>query len=301
MASAIVNERLDNHLSLAIDLKGLPIWLSIATWVLSALIYWRIDNVRRLLHAMEHRFTWSFDRGFDAVVFALVQLAGGWTRVFHHGRMELYLVIVFAASALALVLPMTLLAAWPAWPGFQTLTWYEWGAALLMAVGMIIVVLARTRLTAIIALGVQGLGLALLFLFFGAPDLGFTQLLVEVLSVVVLALVMTRLHLTARDPRPFEDWLRDGTLALICGVALTLLLVRVLQGAFDGRLSTFFAANSLAIAHGRNIVNVILVDFRGLDTLGEIAVVMTAGIAVLALLRRQRKREALPKSGRKAT
>jgi len=300
MASAIVNERLDNHLSLAIDLRGLPIWLSIATWVLSALIYWRIDNIRRLLQAMERRFTWTFDRGFDAVMFALVRLAGGWTRVFHHGRMELYLVIVFSTVALALVLPMTLFAAWPTWPGFQTLTWYEWGAAILMAVGIVVVVAARTRLTAIIALGVQGLALALLFLFFGAPDLGFTQLLVEVLSVVVLALVMTRLHLATRDPRPFEDWLRDGTLALICGVALTLLLMRVLQGSFDGRLSAFFAANSLAIAHGRNIVNVILVDFRGLDTLGEIAVVMTAGIAVLALLRRQHKREAVPKGGRKA-
>jgi multicomponent Na+:H+ antiporter subunit A len=301
MASAIVNERLDNHLSPVIDLRGLPIWLSIATWVLSAMIYWRIDNIRRLLLAMERRFTWTFDRGFDAVMFALVRLAGGWTRVFHHGRMELYLVIAFSAVALALVLPMTLLAAWPTWPGFQTLTWYEWAAAILMAVGIVVVVAARTRLTAIIALGVQGLALALLFLFFGAPDLGFTQLLVEVLSVVVLALAMTRLHLATRDPRPFEDWLRDGTLALICGVALTLLLLRVLQGSFDGRLSAFFAANSLAIAHGRNIVNVILVDFRGLDTLGEIAVVMTAGISVLALLRRQHKREAVPKSRRKAT
>ena len=133
-------------------------------------------------------------------------------------------------------------------------------------------------------------------MFFGAPDLGLTQLLVEVLSVVVLAVVMTRLHLSARDPRPLEDWLRDGTLALICGVAVALLLTRVLQGPFDGRLGAFFAASSVALGHGRNIVNVILVDFRGLDTLGEIVVVMTAGIAVLALLRRQHRREIAPKA-----
>ncbi len=171
------------------------------------------------------------------------------------------------------------------------MTFYEWGAVALAVVGIVGVVLAPTRLGAIIALGVQGLALALLFLFFGAPDLGFTQLLVEVLSVVVLALVMARLHLSVRDTRPLEDWLRDGTLALICGAAVSLLLLRVLQGTFDGRLSAFFEANSAAIAHGRNIVNVILVDFRGLDTLGEISVVMTAGIGVLALLRRQHKRE----------
>jgi multicomponent Na+:H+ antiporter subunit A len=54
---------------------------------------------------------------------------------------------------------------------------------------------------------------------------------------------------------------------------------------FDPRLSEFFAANARTIAHGSNIVNVILVDFRALDTLGEIAVVMVAGLTVLALLR----------------
>ena len=70
------------------------------------------------------------------------------------------------------------------------------------------------------------------------------------------------------------------------------LLLKVLEGAFDNRLGEFFAESSVPLAHGRNIVNVILVDFRGLDTLGEIAVVMTAGIAVLALLRRQPRREA---------
>ena len=80
-------------------------------------------------------------------------------------------------------------------------------------------------------------------------------------------------------------------------ISVALLLMRVLEGPFDGRLSAFFAANSAAIAHGRNIVNVILVDFRGLDTLGEIVVVMTAGIAVLALLRRQHKREQVSKQG----
>jgi len=116
-------------------------------------------------------------------------------------------------------------------------------------------------------------------------------LLIEVLAMVILALVMTRLRLSTRDPRPLEDWLRDGALALICGAGATLLLLRVLEGDLDSRLADFFAANSVAIAHGRNIVNVILVDYRGLDTLGEIAVVMIAGIGVLAMLRRQHKRK----------
>jgi multicomponent Na+:H+ antiporter subunit A len=160
------------------------------------------------------------------------------------------------------------------------LTFYEWGILAITAAGVLTVLLARTRLFAILALGVQGLALAMIFLLFGAPDLAFTQFMVEILSVVILALVMTRLHLDTRDTREFEDLMRDGGIALLCGVGVTLLLFAVLNGTFDPRLSDFFNANSVPIAHGRNVVNVILVDFRGLDTLGEISVVMTAGIAL---------------------
>lgn len=77
----------------------------------------------------------------------------------------------------------------------------------------------------------------------------------------------------------------DVAISSACGIAFGLLLLKVTQLPFDGTLSRFFENHSLAIAHGRNIVNVIIVDFRGLDTLGEIAVVMIAGLAILALIR----------------
>jgi multicomponent Na+:H+ antiporter subunit A len=169
-------------------------------------------------------------------------------------------------------------------------TFYELGVMLVAVLGLVLVVGARTRLMGILALGVQGAAVALLFLFYGAPDLGFTQFMVEIVSVVILALVMTRLRLDARDPRPLEDWARDGAIAVFAGLSVTLLLFRVLEEPLSEALPEFFEAASLPLAHGRNVVNVILVDFRGLDTLGEIAVVFTAGIAVLALVRGVTKR-----------
>ncbi|MEO8758096.1 MAG: hydrogen gas-evolving membrane-bound hydrogenase subunit E [Devosia sp.] len=294
MATAIVGVRVESHLTLAVDPLALAIWLSVVTWVIAGLVYWQSDRIREVLFALNRRFSWSFDEGFDQVMFGLIRFAGGWTRVFHHGRLELYIVVVFAALILVLLFPMATLGGWPALPSLAPLNFYEWGTVALAVVGIATVVFARSRLFAVVALGIQGFALALIFLLFGAPDLAFTQLLIEVLSVVIITLVITRLQLAADDPRPLEDWLRDGFLAIAVGVTVTLVLLRVVQGRFDGRLSAFFAENSAAIAHGRNIVNVILVDFRGLDTLGEISVVMTAGIAVLALLRRQHKRERLP-------
>jgi multicomponent Na+:H+ antiporter subunit A len=179
----------------------------------------------------------------------------------------------------------------PAMPAMPDLLFYEWAVIVIAVVGLLAVVTSNDRLTAIVSLGIQGFAVALLFLLFGAPDLAFTQFMVETLSVVILALVMTRLKLTQSDHRPTGQKIADISVAALCGAGLGLMLLKVTQGTLDLALSEFFAAYSRVIAHGRNIVNVILVDFRGIDTLGEITVVMIAGLTILALIRiRVRKR-----------
>lgn len=289
MASAIAGESVVSHLGLAVDLLGPAIWLSVVTWVLAVLLYLRLDRLRAALELMDRRITWRWDHGFDALMATLVTSAGRITRVQHNGRLEIYLLILVGSVALSVLVPMAWLNAWPIAATGVALSPYEWGLATMSVVGVAAVVASRTRLGSVAALGIQGLALALIFIVFGAPDLGFTQLMVEVLSVVVIALVMARLDLAPRDPRRWEDWIRDGTLAVVAAGSVTVLLVRVVAVPFDPQLSDFFEANAWSVAHGRNIVNVILVDFRGLDTLGEISVVLTAGIAVLALLRGQKR------------
>src|SRR5690606_25179115 len=134
-----------------------------------------------------------------------IRFAGALTRLLHHGRLEIYLVTVFVGLALALIAPLAALNGydvllptaelgnWAAklrWPELQP---YEWGVIAMALIGLGAVLMATNRLVAILALGVQGTAVALIFLLFGAPDLAFTQFMVEVLSVVILALVMTRL------------------------------------------------------------------------------------------------------------
>ncbi|HEV7276102.1 MAG TPA: putative monovalent cation/H+ antiporter subunit A [Devosiaceae bacterium] len=279
----------DPHLALVVDPLTPVFWLSIATWGLGLLLFLRLDTIRTLLRRAQLAIGWTFDIGFDWLMFGLIRLAAGFTRLWHHGRLELYLVVLFAMLAVAMIVPLWTMDGLPDVPGIVDLTFYEWAVMALGVAGVLTLVIARTRLFAILALGVQGLAVALVFLLFGAPDLSFTQLMVEILSVVILALVMTRLRLDRQDPRELEDLLRDGGLAVVCGLGFTALLFAVLQGSFDPRLSDFFNAQSVPVAHGRNVVNVILVDFRGIDTLGEISVVMTAGIATLALIRSARR------------
>ena len=292
MGSVIANAELSNHLTFIPDPANPVFWLSVATWVLGLVAYFALDRLRTVLRRVSTGLGLSFDKGFDAIMFGLIRFAGAFTRKVHHGKLEYYLVVVFGLVAAALLLPLLALNAVPALPPFPDLMFYEWAIIGIAIVGLVSVAAARSRLTAIAALGIQGFSVAVIFILMGAPDLAFTQFMVEVLSVVIIALVMTRLSLDSRDPRFLEDILRDGGLALLCGAGVTILLLAVLANPLDMRLSEFFAATSQPLAHGRNIVNVILVDYRGVDTLGEISVVMTAGLAVLALIRRFRPRPA---------
>jgi multicomponent Na+:H+ antiporter subunit A len=264
---------------------GAPLLLSALTLALGVLAWWRLAELRHACGRLLAAIGWGPDRGFDQLVSGLTRLGARVTRVVQNGDLETYMAAIFACTALILLVPMTLFGEWPAWPAMGRLLLHEWAVLLLALAGLVIVLANRNRLIAIVSLGIQGFAVALIFLLFGAPDLSFTQFMVETLSVVILALAMTRLRLSPSDHRSMREVVKDGTIALACGVGLTALLLAVVARPFDDRLSAFFTEHSRAIAHGRNIVNVIIVDYRGLDTLGEIAVVMVAGLAILALLR----------------
>src|SRR5690606_38143656 len=129
---------------------------------------------------------------------------------------------------------------------------YEWGFILIAVIGLLTVFGARTRLTGIVALGIQGFAVAVIFMLFGAPDLSFTQFMVVTLTVIIMALDMTRLHLEQVDRRELEAAVRDGVVAIAVGAGIVLLLLVVLQTELDLTLTEFFAATSTPIAHGHN-------------------------------------------------
>jgi multicomponent Na+:H+ antiporter subunit A len=286
-ASAIAGEAIDTELHLVVDPTSVLFWLSVATWALGLLVYFGLARLRGMLASLN---AFSFDAAFDALIFGLIRLSATVSRLIQNGRLEVYLFIVFLMFVIASLVPLVALGGLPQWPPMPDLTFYEWGVVSLAVIGVVLLLLAQNRLFAILALGIQGMAVALLFMLFGAPDLSFTQFMVEILSVVILALVMTRLNLDERDARPPRDAVLHAAVAGLAGLGVMLLLFVVLQGTLDPTLSDFFNLNSKPAAHGSNVVNVILVDFRGLDTLGEISVVMAAGIAVLALIRGGRRR-----------
>lgn len=273
----------------AVPHLGIALYLSILTVVLGVVVFLKLDAARASANRLIEDIGWGPDRGFDQVMRGLVRFAASVTRVTQPGLMEVYMTATFVIVALVLLVPPAVYGEWPrapVWPA--NMPFHELAVMVLAATGIVAVLAAKSRLTAIVALGIQGFCVALLFLLFGAPDLAFTQFMIETLSVVILALVMTRLKLTPRDHRPLREKIPDAVIAIACGLGFALYLVRVTQGRFDTALTDFFNLYSKTIAHGANVVNVIIVDFRGTDTLGEIAVVMVTGLAILSIIRIRR-------------
>jgi multicomponent Na+:H+ antiporter subunit A len=169
-------------------------------------------------------------------------------------------------------------------------TFGEGAVAVMIIAGAVSAVRARSTIAAVLSLGVTGYGVALTFLFFGAPDLAMTQFSVETLTAVIFTMVFYHFR-RFRSLSPNLLRLRDLTLALLFGGAIALVLLLVGTTPTPAKLGRYFAENSATLAHGRNIVNVILVDFRAMDTMGEITVLATAALGVWALLKIGRRDE----------
>jgi multicomponent Na+:H+ antiporter subunit A len=173
------------------------------------------------------------------------------------------------------------------WSDFRI---YDIVIGLLMIVACFYAVMAKSRLLAIALLGLVGYGVAFIFIMFGAPDLAITQILIETLTVVIFVLVLWKLPKFLVFTEGFIKF-RYFVISAFFGGLMTWIVMIVTQYPLDSHLKAYFAENSYLLAKGKNVVNVILVDFRSLDTLGEIVVLGVAAIGVYALVKFNKSEE----------
>lgn len=157
------------------------------------------------------------------------------------------------------------------------------GMAVLLVSLWGVIIQHNQRFVAILYLSVAGLLVSLLFVRLAAPDLALTQLSVEVASIILLLLALRFLPQQVAAEEPKGRQLRDAVLAGIAGLGVTALAYAMLTRPFD-TISAYHVANAKPLGGGTNVVNVTLVDYRGFDTLGEIAVLAMAALGVQALL-----------------
>ncbi|XKE46330.1 DUF4040 domain-containing protein [Halomonas organivorans] len=262
---------------------GGPLALSLAGLVLGVAVFLRWESVRaRLVDVLAPLVARGPEVWHSTLGWRTLQLAHWQTRILQNGHLRTYLVSILVVwlglvGHALLVRHGTL--SWPA-SAWQA---HELVVAALMAAGALTACMVRSRLAAVAALGSMGFSIALTFVLFSAPDLAITQLLVETLTVVLLALVLFRLpHFTVLST-PLQRW-RDLGVAALVGVQITTLMLAVLGSERLPSVSHYMVANGQPLGHGHNLVNVILVDFRALDTLGEVFVLALAAVGVYAML-----------------
>lgn len=221
---------------------------------------------------------------FEGVMQRLVRGATRLTASLENGSQQRYLALLLLAAVVVVAVSLWPLAqltgSRPAIPldGASVV-----GMLVLSVAGVLTAVFHRQRLVALLILGVGGLLVALAFARFSAPDLALTQLSVEVVTMVLLMLAMYYLPSRTQNESTLGRRTRDLLLAIGGGGVVGLLTYGVLTRPYQ-TIADFFLENAVSGGGGHNAVNVILVDFRGFDTLGEITVLAIAAVGVHALL-----------------
>ena len=260
-----------------------PLLMSLGGLVAGIALYF---GLRRLIDLYGISYDSRGRRVYEWKLAVATRLAGRLTATLENGSLQRYLLLLVLA---ALALGATPFLADTLQPGpsqpMPALGWLVWSVG--MAATLATVVLHRRRLAALVVLGAVGLAVSLSFVLLSAPDLALTQLLVEMATIALMLLALNYLpEESPVEPSRLRRW-RDGVIALAAGGGVAALVYTAITRPLDTVASEMLAL-SLPEGGGSNVVNVILVDFRGFDTLGEIAVFGIAGLVVHALLRRAR-------------
>ena len=208
-----------------------------------------------------------------------------WTNSFQNGYLRNYIltIILFLTFLISyyLISHMTFQIDFNS---LLELTIYEVATLLIMIVAIFFTIFTKSRLSAVAAMGVIGYAICLIFVYYSAPDLAMTQFTIDTLTVILFVLVLYRLpkYLNLSETK---TRIRDAFVAILFGSFITILAMEVLQVSHAGATKRFYAENAYVLAKGKNIVNVILVDFRGLDTMIEITVLAIAALGVFGLLK----------------
>lgn len=261
------------------------------SWLVGAIIY----RYHPIIETFGSRAYFDGDGVYEWLLRTTVKGGGRITQLLQNGSLPFYLIVnllaFIAAGYLAYwcapSLSLELLSANGVSPAMFDVH-QIWGILLcVLMMGMAALSLTtRFALTAVLAMGGVGFSVAVFFGFFGAPDLALTQFAVECLALLLFVLV-----LPSMPPfRPMGSSLYRRVQSMISVAAGFMIFLAVWIGLIKGNesgLSGFFGEKSWLEAHGRNVVNVILVDFRGLDTMGEITVLVIAALGVAILVRRE--------------
>ncbi len=263
--------------NLVLLLSFITLGLGILFYVLRNKFFSTIQNVRmiKILKPSE----W-----YEYLLIFLMWFAKLQTRILQNGYLRNYIIFILITAiglaSLSLIKAITTLNI----NFIPDITFYEIAILSMMVGATFVVITSDSRLKSIVAIGVVGFTMGIIFIIYSAPDLALTTFAIETLTVILFVLVLYKLPKYLQFSNVIVK-LRDVIISAAVGIFMSTVVLYVTSLSMQSDLKTYFAEKSLPEGKGRNIVNVILVDFRAIDTLGEITVLAIAAIGVYALLK----------------
>ena len=260
------------------------LWMTVAVVGVGAVLYLTMTKWQKLYDIQPQYL--SLNALYDS---AMVFSEGGMNRLsrfYMTGLIRTYLLYMFA---FIIAITTTVLFMKEAFVvdmnSFAPVSVYGVLTAIILVMAVAMILLAKTRLAAIIALGAVGYSVALFFVIFKAPDLALTQLVIETVSVALFLLAFKHLPSLKNHGETKPNKLMNLVISVGVGLTIALVALSAHSQKMIPSISQYYKETVATEAGGGNIVNVILVDYRGFDTLFEIAVLAIAGIGVLGMIR----------------
>ncbi|PLT34021.1 Na+/H+ antiporter subunit A [Bacillus sp. V5-8f] len=263
----------------------IELFMTIGVILLGCLLYLTWDRWKHVYHVVPGKL--SLNRMYDALLFGLERGSIGLVKLFMTGYIRTYLVYIFLFFIVSLGFTLWWKDAFALdLSNTAPVRLYEVIIAVIISIGAIVILFAKSRLTSIIILGAVGYMVSLFFVLFRAPDLALTQLVIETISVALFLLCFYHLpKLSSRKEERLVFRLNNALISIGVGVIVTLIALSAHSNKFFETISSYYVENAYKEAGGKNIVNVILVDFRGLDTMFEITVLGIAALGIFALIK----------------
>ena len=265
---------------------NIPLLMTVITYTIGILFYLNLKKIVTLLKRVPVILSWN--RIYDGIIFknGLTNIADRLTNIYMTRRLQNYLQFTCIAFILITGAMMVFKGAFALdFSDLAPINTFEiiWIVAIIAAA--ITVVVSKKRVVALLSLGVVGYSVAFFFVLFSAPDLALTQLVVETVLIVLFIMAFKYLPRKTSDiPASGPRKVVKSIISLAMGAVVTSIALIGHSNNFFNTISNFYIENAQTLGGGLNVVNVILVDFRGLDTMGEITVIAIAAIGVFTLI-----------------
>jgi multicomponent Na+:H+ antiporter subunit A len=260
------------------------LFMTLGVVILGILLYLTLPKWERTYDLLPEKLTLNklYDKGLESIQSGSFKL----TRFYMNGYIRTYLVYIFAFFILILGYTLYKKDAFLIdTANVSSIGFYEIVLSLLIVVATITILFAKSRLTSIILLGAVGYTVALFFVVFRAPDLALTQLVIETVSVALFLLCFYHLPKFKKEESKIPFKLTNAVISIGVGAIVTAIALSSYSTKLFDSIAQFYVDNTYIRAAGKNMVNVILVDFRGFDTLFEICVLAIASLGIFAMIK----------------